>query len=191
MIYLRLFLSFLQIGAFSFGGGYAAMRLIQEQVVYTNHWLTAEQFNNLITISQMTPGPIAINSATFVGLRIAGIGGAIVATLGCILPSCIIVLILALVYFKYRNLSVMQSILAFLRPAVVSMIAASGLSIIMSSFFGSENFPIDFSQTQIVAIVIFAVSVFLLKKVKLNPVYVMLIAGLMQLSCTYALKIIL
>lgn len=191
MIYLRLFLSFLQIGAFSFGGGYAAMRLIQEQVVYTNHWLTAEQFNNLITISQMTPGPIAINSATFVGLRIAGIGGAIVATLGCILPSCIIVLILALVYFKYRNLSVMQSILAFLRPAVVSMIAASGLSIIMSSFFGSEKFPIDFSQTQIVAIVIFAVSVFLLKKVKLNPVYVMLIAGLMQLSCTYALKIIL
>ena len=95
MIYVQLFLSFLQIGMFSFGGGYAAMPLIQGQVVTGHGWLTMSEFTDLITISQMTPGPIAVNSATFVGLKIAGIPGAIVATAGCILPSCIIVTILA------------------------------------------------------------------------------------------------
>ena len=87
MIYLQLFWSFIQIGMFSFGGGYAAMPLIQGQVVNTHEWLTMTEFTDLITISQMTPGPIAVNSATFVGMKIAGIPGAVVATLGCILPS--------------------------------------------------------------------------------------------------------
>ena len=87
MIWFQLFLSFLQIGLFSFGGGYAAMPLIQEQIVNIHGWLDMDQFTDLITISQMTPGPIAINSATFVGIRIGGIPGALVATLGCILPS--------------------------------------------------------------------------------------------------------
>ncbi len=100
MIYVQLFLSFLQIGMFSFGGGYAAMPLIQGQVVTGHGWLTMSEFTDLITISQMTPGPIAVNSATFVGLKIAGIPGAIVATAGCILPSCIIVTILAKLYLK-------------------------------------------------------------------------------------------
>lgn len=95
MIYLELFLSFLQIGLFSFGGGYAAMPLIQGQVVNGHHWLSMTEFTDLITISQMTPGPIAVNSATFVGIRIAGIPGALVATLGCILPSCLIVTLIA------------------------------------------------------------------------------------------------
>ena len=85
---------------FSFGGGYAAMPLIQGQVVNTHEWLTMTEFTDLITISQMTPGPIAVNSATFVGMKIAGIPGAVVATLGCILPSCIIVTILAKLYLK-------------------------------------------------------------------------------------------
>ena len=89
MIYLQLFFSFLQIGALSFGGGYAAMPLIQEQVVTLHGWLSMEAFTDLVTIAEMTPGPIAVNSATFVGIQIAGPGGAVVATLGCILPSCI------------------------------------------------------------------------------------------------------
>lgn len=105
MIYLQLFLSFLQIGMFSFGGGYAAMPLIQGQVVTAHHWLSMEEFTDLITISQMTPGPIAINSATFVGTKIAGTGGALAATFGCILPSCIIVTCIARLYLKYRNLA--------------------------------------------------------------------------------------
>ena len=86
MLYLQLFWSFFQIGLFSIGGGYAAMPLIQNQVVDLHHWLTLSEFTDLITISQMTPGPIAINSATFVGIRIGGVGGALVSTLGCILP---------------------------------------------------------------------------------------------------------
>ena len=99
MIYLQLFFSFLQIGALSFGGGYAAMPLIQEQVVTMHGWLSMETFSDLVTIAEMTPGPIAVNSATFVGTRIAGPGGAVVATLGCILPSCIIVTILVSSFF--------------------------------------------------------------------------------------------
>ena len=87
MIYLRLFMSFLQIGLFSFGGGYAALPLIQEQIVELHGWLSQSEFTDLITISQMTPGPIAVNAATFVGIRVAGIPGAVAATLGCIFPS--------------------------------------------------------------------------------------------------------
>lgn len=117
MIYLQLFLSFLQIGMFSFGGGYAAMPLIQGQVVTGHKWLTMAEFTDLITISQMTPGPIAVNSATFVGIKIAGVPGAFVATLGCILPSCIIVTLIAKLYLKYRNMAVLQGVLASLRPA--------------------------------------------------------------------------
>ena len=104
MIYLKLFLSFLQIGLFSFGGGYAAMPLIQEQVVSQHDWLTMTEFTDLITISQMTPGPIAINAATFVGSKIAGVPGSVAATCGCILPSCIIVTLIAWFYLRYKKM---------------------------------------------------------------------------------------
>ena len=100
MIYLQLFLSFLQIGALSFGGGYAAMPLIQQQVTENHSWLTLTQFADIMAIAEMTPGPIAINSATFVGIRVAGIPGALVATFGCVLPSCVIVTLLAWVRFS-------------------------------------------------------------------------------------------
>ena len=125
MIYLQLFFSFLQVGMFSFGGGYAAMPLIQGQVVTAHKWLSMSEFTDLITISQMTPGPIAVNSATFVGIKIAGIPGALVATFGCILPSCIIVTVIAKLYLKYRNMAMLQGVLNSLRPAVVAMIALS------------------------------------------------------------------
>ncbi|HCS10223.1 MAG TPA: chromate transporter, partial [Clostridiales bacterium] len=101
MIYLEIFLSFFQIGLFSFGGGYAALPLIEAQVLEIHNWLTVEEFADLLTISQMTPGPIAINASTFVGTKIAGLPGAVIATIGCVTPSCIIVLILSYYYFKY------------------------------------------------------------------------------------------
>ena len=88
---IKLFISFFKVGLFSFGGGYAALPLIQEEVVNLNSWLSISEFNNLITISQMTPGPIAVNSASFVGTRVYGLSGAIVASLGCVTPSFIIV----------------------------------------------------------------------------------------------------
>lgn len=138
MIYLQLFLSFLQIGLFSFGGGYAAMPLIQGQVVTAHGWLSMSEFTDLITISQMTPGPIAVNSATFVGIKIAGIPGALIATLGCILPSCIIVTVIAKLYLKYREMDMLQGVLNSLRPAVVAMIASAGISILITAFWGSS-----------------------------------------------------
>ena len=168
MIYLQLFLSFLQIGAFSFGGGYAAMPLIQNQVVDLHHWLSLSEFTDLVTISQMTPGPIAVNSATFVGIRIAGIPGAIVATLGCILPACIIVTIIAWLYLKYRNMKSLQVVLSTLRPAVVSLIATAGLTIIISAIFGELGISINTIKIQMV--VIFGICMFLLMKWKMNPI---------------------
>lgn len=105
MIFLQLFWSFFQIGLFSIGGGYAAMPLTQQQVVDQHAWLTMAQFADIMTIAEMTPGPIAINSATFVGIRVAGLPGAIVATAGYVLPSCAIVLALAFVYYHFSRLS--------------------------------------------------------------------------------------
>lgn len=178
MIYVKLFLSFFQIGLLSFGGGYAAMPLIQEQVVALNSWINMEEFTDLVTISQMTPGPIAINSATFVGLKTAGLAGAAVATAGCILPSCIIVTLITRFYLKYRKMDMLQGILNSLRPAVVAMIASAGISILISAFWGSGG--IDIWKTKWSMVVIFAVCVVLLKKFKLNPVFVMLLAGVMK-----------
>ncbi len=177
MIYLELFWSFFQIGLFSVGGGYAAMPLIQEQVVTQHQWLQYSEFIDLITISQMTPGPIAINSATFVGIRIAGFGGALVATLGCIFPSCVIVYLLAKLYLKYRNLSLLQGVLSGLRPTVVALIASAGITILITSLWGEGGFVPDFQAVDYVAMGIFGACLFALRKWKLNPVYVMLGAG--------------
>lgn len=181
MIYLQLFLSFLQIGAFSFGGGYAAMPLIQNQVVQLHPWLSQSEFTDLITISQMTPGPIAVNSATFVGTRIAGVPGALAATIGCVLPSCILVTILAKIYLKYRTLSLLQDILKSLRPAVIAMIAAAGVSILVTAFWGNDisSLHLDtiLSSTNIRAVGIFLVSLILLAKFKMDPIHVMLLSG--------------
>lgn len=170
MQYLELIWSFLQIGLFSIGGGYAAMPLIEQQVVELNHWLTMTEFADIVTISQMTPGPIAINAATFVGIRVAGIPGALAATLGCVLPSCVIVLTLAFVYYKYRGLSTIQGVLEGLRPAVVALIASAGVSIALLAFYSAG--AVDW-----IAIGVFAAGFIVLRKWKPNPIYVMLGTG--------------
>ena len=174
MIYLKLFLSFLQIGLFSFGGGYAAMPLIQEQVVSQHDWLTMTEFTDLITISQMTPGPIAINAATFVGSKIAGVPGSVAATCGCILPSCIIVTLIAWFYLRYKKMKMFQSVLESLRTAVVELIASAGIAILHTA------------ATKWSMVVIFGICLFLLRKTKLNPVIVMMLAGVMNVAVRYA-----
>lgn len=183
MIYFQLFLSFLQIGALSFGGGYAAMPLIQNQVVNLHSWLSMSEFSDLVTISQMTPGPIAINAATFVGLKTAGMLGAIVATIGCILPSCIIVTIITYFYMKYRHLDFLQKILKVLRPVVIALIATAGISILVSAFFPSGIISINTLQIQMV--VIFVICCVLLIKYHMNPIAVMILSGLMNILCYY------
>ena len=173
--------NFLQVGLFSFGGGYAAMPLIQNQVVQLHPWLSQSEFTDLITISQMTPGPIAVNSATFVGTRIAGVPGALAATIGCVLPSCILVTILAKIYLKYRSLSLLQDILKSLRPAVIAMIAAAGVSILVTAFWGNDisSLHLDaiLSSTNIISVGIFLRSMILLARFKMDPIHVMLLSG--------------
>lgn len=176
MIYLQLLISFLKVGAFSFGGGYAALPLIQEEIVENYAWLSMQEFTDLITISQMTPGPIAINSATFVGTKLAGPLGAIVATLGSVLPSIIIVSIIARLYFKYRNLSLLQNVLVALRPAVVAMIAAAGLLIMISAFWGEA--PIQLATINLVAVAIFGLALGILIRYKVNPIIIIILAGI-------------
>lgn len=177
MIYLALFWSFFQIGLFSIGGGYAAMPLIQNQVVDIHSWLTMTQFADIMTIAEMTPGPIAINSATFVGTQIAGLPGAIVATVGCVFPSCVIVMTLAYIYYRFRGLNMVGGILAGLRPAVIAMIASAGISLLILAIYGQRTLPSDLKSVDIIACVIFAVGVVILRKWKPNPLWVMAGSG--------------
>lgn len=177
MTLLKLFFSFFQIGLFSIGGGYAAMPLIQAQVVDLHGWLTMTQFADIMTIAEMTPGPIAINSATFVGIQIAGLPGALVATLGCIFPSCVIVMTLAYVYYRFRGLNVVQGILAGLRPAVIAMIASAGISLFSMSIYGSRSFPADLTNINFLSLGIFLVGFFILRKWKVSPILVMASSG--------------
>ena len=174
MIYLKLFLSFLQIGLFSFGGGYAAMPLIQEQVVSQHDWLTMTEFTDLITISQMT----------FVGSKIAGVPGSVAATCGCILPSCIIVTLIAWFYLRYKKMKMFQSVLESLRPAVVALIASAGIAILHTAFW--TDGIVQFAATKWSMVVIFGICLLLLRKTKLNPVIVMMLAGVMNVAVRYA-----
>lgn len=187
-VLLQLFWSFFQIGLFSIGGGYASLPLIEHQVVDVHGWLTASQLTDIVTISQMTPGPIALNAATFVGTRIGGLPGAIVATLGCVLPSCIIVLALAWVYTKYKDLGLLRGILAGLRPAVVALIASAGLTILISALFVNDVLPHALSDVDGIAVVLFVLSLVILRKWKPDPILVMVGSGVIGAIAVFALR---
>lgn len=138
MLYLQLFWSFFQIGLFSIGGGYAAMPLIQNQVVDLHHWLTLSEFTDLITISQMTPGPIAINSATYVGYSVGvqtghtwcGILGSAIATFAVCLPSLTLMILVARFFMKLKGNRLVEGAMRGMRPVVIGMIAAAALLLI-------------------------------------------------------------
>ena len=177
MIFWQLFASYLKIGFFGFGGGYAMLSLIQNEVVVQHAWMTNAEFADIVAVSQITPGPIAINSATFVGLQLGGLPGALVATAGCVLPSCIIVLTLAYVYYRYRGLSMVQGVLAGLRPAVVAMIASAGVTLVNLSFFGADALPAGLADVDLIAVLLFAAALFVLRRWKKDPILVMAGAG--------------
>ncbi len=184
MMLAQLFLSFLQVGAFSVGGGYAAMPLIQAQVVERFGWLTMAEFTNLITIAEMTPGPIAINAATFVGLRIGGVAGALIATFGCILPSLILVSLLSWVYARFRSGQAMQTVLSLLRPVVVALITSAALDILFTAVsairpLSPDSFSLDWMNAAL-----FGGALLLLRRWKANPIAVMAGCGGMYLLFT-------
>lgn len=175
MTRFKLFWAFLQIGLFSIGGGYASLQMIKDQVVDLHGWLDMVEFGDIVTIAEMTPGPIAINAATFVGAKVDGIAGALTATFGCVLPSIVIVMILSVLYAKYSRLKVVESILASVRPAVVGMIAAAGCSIIIAAIWQDECIELDVNY---IAIALIGISLLLIRKCKLNPITVMLGCGI-------------
>ena len=176
---IKLFISFFKIGLFSFGGGYAALALIQQEVVVENSWLAVGEFNDLITISQMTPGPIALNSATFVGQRVAGFPGSLAATIGCILPSAIIVGALSYFYKKYKDIDIMADVLKFLRPAIVVMILIAGLDILKTSLFDINS--VAFENLNVKMLGLFLGAFIIMQKKDYDPIKVMLASGAVYL----------
>ena len=160
MIYWQLFISFFQVGLLSVGGGYAAMPLIQSQVVVQHPWLTLSEFTDLITIAEMTPGPIGINSATFVGIRIGGILGALLANL----------------YRRWKDGPVLQGVLGALRPAVVALITAAGLSILQLVAVNQTTGSLD-----VFRLAIAAGAFCLLRWKKPSPIFTMVGCGALYL----------
>lgn len=187
MLLLKLFFAFIQVGMFSVGGGYAAIPLIQEQIVDIYGLMTLSEFSDLITVAEMTPGPISINSATFVGMRIAGIPGVLLCTFGCILPSFCICLTLAHFYYKYRSVSGVQIVLGAMRPAVVALIASAGASILMLGLFQAELPDIVLSDIRWIELGIFAGSLFILRKYKTSAIAIILGSGVVG-TVLYALS---
>jgi len=168
MILIELFLTFFKIGLFTFGGGYAMLPLIQEEMV--NHgWLTIDQFVDIVAVSQMTPGAVAINNATFVGYKVAGIGGTIMSTFGLIAPSLIIIAIVSKLLNKFKDHPLVEGAWQGIRPAVVGLIMVAVISI------GKEVI------TGINGIIIGIIALFLLAKVKLHPIGVIMISGMLGL----------
>ena len=144
MIYLKLFLNFLMIGTVSFGGGYGMISLIRETVL-SNGWLAEEEFLNFIAVSESTPGPLAVNMATFIGSSQAGFAGALVSTLGVVLPSFVIILLIAAVIKNLLKYAGVNAFLSGVRPCVVAMILATALIMGLSTLFGFTTIGGGFS----------------------------------------------
>lgn len=167
MIYLQLFWVYIKIGIFGFGGGYAMLSLIQDEVVDRYGWISSQEFTDIVAISQMTPGPIGINSATYIGYTATGnVWGAIIATFAVCLPSFILVLLISYFFAKFKNNRYVEAAFVGLRPATVGLIAAAALLLM-----NSENF-IDYKSY-----LIFAASFFLVWKFKVHPILMIIIAG--------------
>ena len=166
-IFLQLFLSFFKIGLFSFGGGYAMLPLIKEEVVTTNNWLSLNEFTDIIAISQVTPGPIAVNSATYIGYTATGsILGSVVSTLGVVLPSFIIMTIISIFFMRFKNNKYVDYAFLGIRPTVIGLIAAAALLLVNNTIF------IDY-----ISLLIFA-GVFIASLKKVDPIHLIIIVSI-------------
>lgn len=182
MILLDLFLTFFQIGAVSFGGGYAMISLIREKALAFG-WLTEEELLNMIAVSESTPGPIAVNMATFVGSTQAGILGSVVATLGVVLPSFLIILLIAAVIRNFLNYKAVQAFLGGVRPCVVALILATAATMLSSTLLGfstvrEARIAVDLKGLIILAILVaVAFAVKKLRGKKPSPILMILLAA--------------
>lgn len=169
---LKLLMCFLKIGLFSIGGGYATIPLIQQEIVQNHHWIDLTTFTDIITISQMTPGPLAVNVSTFTGIRIGGLTGAMLATFGCVITGILISLGLHQLFCYFSQSQFAQTILRSLQAASVGLIAASAFTIVQLSCFFDGLFEVNF-----VAVAVVLISFVLLKK-KTNSIFLLLAGAL-------------
>ena len=180
MIFLQLFYTFFKIGLFGFGGGYAMLSMIQAEVVTRHNWLSSSEFTDIIAISQMTPGPIGINSATYVGYQAVieagyshavGVLGSIIATVSVVLPSFILMVLISRFFLKYQKHPAVVSVFNGLRPGVVGLLAAAALVLMNQENFGTGN------EQMIISILIF-LGVFIASwRFKVNPILLIIICG--------------
>ena len=167
MIYLKLFLTFLEIGAFSFGGGYGMISLVREAVI-ENGWLSEGEFINFVAVSESTPGPLAVNMATFVGASQGGIPGALLATAGVVLPSFIIILIIAALIKNLLRYAGVKAFLSGVRPCVVALVLATAATMALSLFFSLKTLggPLSADWRALLIFAVLAVFSFVLKLAK-------------------------
>ena len=186
MIYLELFLTFLMIGAFTFGGGYAMMPLMQEQVAL--RWgevISETDVTNFIAVSESTPGPFAVNMATYIGAEMGGLFGSFCATLGVVLPSFIIILIVAKCYEKFKESSIVKGCMTGLKPAVVGLIANAILNVFVSVFFAAGvNLEVFKTVSFYLSAGLFAVMLVLAMK-KVHPIIIILISAAVGIAAGY------
>lgn len=188
MIYLKLFLTFFKIGLFTFGGGYAMLPLIQEETL-SNGWMTNTELMNFVAVSESTPGPFAINMATFVGTQTGGILGAVCSTLGVVMPSFIIILIVAKIYEQFKKNKAVKGVMTGLRPAAVGLIASAALSLAITNFFPS-GINLDVFKNvgfYISVAVCIVMTVLALKKV--HPIKLIIASAVIGIAAGYALNL--
>ena len=183
MIFLQLFYTFFKIGLFSFGGGYGMLSVIQGEVVTKYGWLTHTEFTDIVAVSQMTPGPIGINSATYVGFTaVANAGyseafaifGSLLASFSVMLPSFILMLIISKFLMRYRKHPSVEMVFSIIRPVVVGLLASAALLLMNRTYFGTPTEdPMQFS----ISIILFLFAFYGLKRLKLSPILLILICG--------------
>ena len=179
MIFLELFVTFFMIGAFTFGGGYAMLPLVQEEVL-AKGWMPLSEIVNFIAISESTPGVFAVNMATYVGSEMGGLFGAICATLGVVMPSFIIILIVARCYDAFRKNRIVAGAMTGLKPAVVGLISAAILSIAKTVLMPTGAFVVSISLA-----VIFALGLFRVLKEKAHPVLIIAVGAALGIAAGY------
>ena len=191
MIYLELFYTFFIIGLFGFGGGYGMLSLIQTETVLRHHWLSSAEFTNIVAVSQMTPGPIGINSATYCGytaVHNAGFGGgiavlgSITATFAIILPSLILMILISKMFLKYMNTPVVQSVFAGLRPVVVGLLAAATLLLCNRENFSTPTVNV---WQFFISLFLFAATFIGMMWMKINPIRMICYAAFAGLVLLY------
>ena len=186
MIYLELFLTFLKIGAFTFGGGYAMLPLIQKEVL-AHGWMELDALVNFVAVSESTPGPFAINMATYVGSQMGGVFGSFCATLGVVLPSLVIILIVAKCYDKFRSSRIVKGCMSGLKPAVVGLIANAVLGVLMTVFFPAGFAVAAFTEaTFFIYAAVFAVMLVLAFK-KVHPIVIICMSAAIGIAVGYLL----